>query len=214
MSKRIRQRVTASTPKAGAEIHPFEQMITAVQEAEKLRLAGQLDRALSTCGAVLKQDPDYVAALFTMGLILADRSQYEKALGYLHRAAMINPYDPKILDRIERSLFKAGLKFDGGENAGTGSRSLLPGMPTSIATLGEIYRNEKEYELSKQAFETALEIDPEFTWQPRSGLALNLMEIGHLSEACAIFGKHVSQGSRSLAASLPLVPTPSVHDRP
>lgn len=197
MSKNIRQRVTASTPKAGVEIHPFEQMITAVQEAEKLRLAGKLDRARSACGAVLKQDPDYVAALFTMGLILADQSKYEKALGYLHRAAMFNPYDPKILTGLSGVYLKLDSSLMAARTLEQ-ARQFAPEDANILATLGEIYREEKEYELSKSAFETALEIDPMFT-AAEIGLALNLTQIGHLSEAGAIFENKVREGSRSLA---------------
>jgi len=168
----------------------------AVQDAERLRLAGRLDRAQSECAAVLRQYPDYVAALQTMGLVLADRSQYEKALDYLHRAAMLNPHDPNILIGLSGVYLSVGANLMAARTLEQ-ARQLAPRDVNILATLGEIYRAEKEYELSKEAFEAALRIDPGFA-AAESGLALSFMQIGELAKAAEILQRKVRQGSRSI----------------
>jgi tetratricopeptide (TPR) repeat protein len=145
----------------------------------------------------LKQHPDYVAALQTMGLVLADRSQYEKGLEYLHRASMLNPNDPKILTALSGVYLRLGSSLMAARTLEQ-ARQLAPKDANILATLGEIYREEKEYELSKLAFESALEIEPTFV-AAETGLALNLMQIGQLAQAGAILEKKVREGSRSIS---------------
>jgi tetratricopeptide (TPR) repeat protein len=176
---------------------PLLRALAAVQEAEALRLAGKLDRAQSQCATVLRQYPDYVAALQTMGLILADRSQDQQALGYLHRASMLNPNDPLILTAL------AGVYLSMGANVMASrtleqARQLAPHDVNILATLGEIYRADKEYELACAAYEAALKIEPAYT-VAEVGLALSLMQTGQLDQAAAILQKQVREGSRSVA---------------
>ena len=74
---------------------------------------------------------------------------------------------------------------------------LAPNDAGILATLGEIYREEKEYELSKEALEAALSIDPSFSIA-EVGLALSLTQMGHLSEAAQIVERQVLKGNRSI----------------
>jgi tetratricopeptide (TPR) repeat protein len=168
----------------------------AVQDAERLRLAGKLDRAQSECAALLRQYPDFVAALQTMGLVLADRSQYERAVDYLHRAAMLNPHDPNILTGLGGVYLSVGANLMARRTLEQ-ARQLAPSDVNILATLGEIYRAEKEYELSKETFEAALRIDPNYD-AAESGLALSYIHIGELAPAAAILERRVRQGSRSV----------------
>ena len=185
-----------SDPRTRDDSHPILRARAAVQDAERLRLAGKLDRAQSECAAVLRQYPDYVAALQTMGLVLADRSQYEKALDYLHRAAMLNPHDPNILIGLSGVYLSVGANLMAARTLEQ-ARDIAPSDVNILATLGEIYRAEKEYELSKEAFEAALRIDPGFA-AAENGLALSFMHIGELARAAEILDGKARQGSRSI----------------
>ena len=176
--------------------HPILRAHTAVQDAERLRLDGKLDRAQSECAALLRQYPDFVAALQTMGLVLADRSQYERAVDYLHRAAMLNPHDPNILTGLGGVYLSVGANLMAARTLEQ-ARQLAPSNVNILATLGEIYRAEKEYELSKEAFEAALSIDPGYD-AAQNGLALSCMHIGELVKSAAILERKVLQGSRSI----------------
>lgn len=195
MSKRKKPQSTP--PKGSAGVHPMVQMFDAVQKAESLRLSGKLDEARTVCGKALKQDRQYVAALFTMGLILADQSDYERSLGYLHRAAMHNPHDPKILTGLSGIYLRMGANMMASRTLEQ-ARRITPEDPNILITLGEIYRDEKEYELSKEAFEAALKVEPDRD-VAQMGLARNLNEIGELDGARRLFEGRLEDGSRSLA---------------
>ena len=62
-----------SKPKAGQPSNPLLAARKKLEEAESLRRAGKLVPAQKLCEAILKHFPDYVGALHTLGLILADR---------------------------------------------------------------------------------------------------------------------------------------------
>ena len=183
-------------PPMDGQEHPLSRARSKIQEAERLRLSGKLDRAESVCAAVLREYPDYLAALQTMGLTLADRSQYERAAGYLHRALMLSPKDPKILTALSGVYLGLDANLIAARTLEQ-ALPLSPNDPAILATLGEIYRDEKEYELSIKAFEAALRVDPHFTGA-EIGLVLNMMQIGQLSEAAEILQAKVRQGSRSV----------------
>lgn len=195
MSKRKKPQSTK--PQSADAAHPMVQMFDAVHQAEALRLAGKLNEARTLCGKALKQDRQYVAALFTMGLILADQSDYERSLGYLHRAAMHNPHDPKILTGLSGIYLRMGANMMASRTLEQ-ARGITPGDPNILITLGEIYRDEKEYELSKEAFEAALKIEPDRD-VAQMGLARNLNEIGELDRARRLFESRLEDGSRSMA---------------
>ena len=196
---------TAQVP--GGKDHPLLQAFDAVQQAEKLRRAGKLDRARSVCANALKQYPDYVAALHTMGLILADQSQYDKALEQMHRAMMLNPVDPKILTGLSGVYLRVGSHLMAARTLEQ-AVEVGPKDVNVLMTLGEIYREQKEYELSKEAYEAALEIEPGLMLA-EIGLARNLSQIGQLKEAAQIYERHVRQGSRALAHLYALGDLPS-----
>ena len=122
--------------------HPLLQAYDAVQEAEKLRLSARLDRARSVCAMALKQYPDYVGALYTMGLILADQGQFDKALEQMHRAIMLNPLDPKILTGLSGVYLRVGSDLMA---ARTLEQALEVGPKNAniLVTLGEIYHEQR-----------------------------------------------------------------------
>lgn len=197
MAKTLRKKSDGGNrTKEQREGNSFLQLVDAVQNAEKLRLAGKLDAAYSACEKVLKKDPDYVAAVFTMGLILADQSKFPRSLEYLHRAVMFNPHDPKLLTGLSGVYLRLNANLMAARTLEQ-ALAVAPNDANIHMTLGEIYREEKEYELSKQAYEAALGIDPGLS-VAEIGLARNLTEIGHLEEAASIYEKYLREESHSL----------------
>ncbi len=171
--------------------------LRSIEDAEKLRLAGKLEKAQSICLALLKQYPDYVAALQTMGLVQADRGNYEKALGYLHRASMHAPDEPNILTAMSGVYLQLGASRMAARSLEQ-ARRLSPGDASVLVTLGEIYREEKEYECAIDAFKSALANEPGYP-VAEIGLAMNLVQTGELAPAAEIFERHLKSGSRSLS---------------
>ena len=177
-------------------MNPFVKALATVQEAERLRLAGKLDRAQTVCATLLREYPDYVAALQTMGLILADRSQDQQALGYLHRASMLDPNNPMILTALAGVYLSMGAHLMAARTLEQ-ARWIAPEDANILATLGEVYRANKEYELAKEAYEASLKIDPTFE-AAEIGLVQSLVQIGQLVDASRIIEKKIRDGSRSI----------------
>ena len=78
-----------ATPKRGD--NPIQDAFIRLEHAEQLRLQGKLDRAQRVCKSLLREHPDYMAALHTIGLIYADKGNHQQSLNSLVRAAMLNP---------------------------------------------------------------------------------------------------------------------------
>ncbi|MFW6028436.1 MAG: sulfotransferase [bacterium] len=194
-------------PGQSAQGYSLDEARAAVQEAERFRLTGKLDKARTTCLSVLRQYPDFVAALHTLGLTLADNAEYERALNNLHRASMLNPHDANTLTALGGVYLRMGFSEVAARSM-EHALKLAPDNAAIHATLGEIYREEKEYEYSCQAYERALELDPSFT-AAEVGLARCCDHIGDLQCAAAIYNKMVASGSRSISALYMLSQLPS-----
>ena len=66
-----------------------------------------------------------------------------------------------------------------------------------LSSLGEIYREEREYELAAQAYREALTMDPNME-TPAVGLALCLLSLGRPVEAADVLGLAYRRGMRTL----------------
>lgn len=197
-SLRRKERVAGANrvTKPSSQSYSLDEARVAVQEAERLRLAGKLDKARITCRSVLRQYPDFVAALHTLGLTLADNSEYEQALNTLHRASMLNPYDANTLTALGGVYLRMGFSEVAARSL-EHARKLAPESAPIHVTLGEIYREEKEYEYSRRAYERALELDPTFS-AAEIGLARCCEQVGDLQTAAKIYNKTVANGSHSI----------------
>jgi tetratricopeptide (TPR) repeat protein len=176
---------------------PLLRINAKLRKAETLRQAKALDESQAICADLLKAYPDYVGALQTLGLVQADRREYEAARLNLSRASMLNPRDYKILT----ALAGVYLKLKASEMA---MRTLEQAMRLNpqdaniLATLGEIYREEREYELAADAYEKAITLDPTFVFA-RLGLGWSLIHLGRLNEAAKIFTALVQDGKSGFA---------------
>lgn len=177
---------------------PLLQSHARLREAERLRQAKALDKAQAICTELLKAHPDYVGALQTLGLIHADRRDYETARLHLSRAAMLNPRDWKILT----ALAGIYLKLDASEMAMRSleqAQALKPGDSSIVATLAEIYREEREYELAAAAYERAYALDPSLRAM-RIGLGWSLTHLGRLDAAADVFESLARNDAQDLTA--------------
>lgn len=169
-----------------------------LEEAERLRGLKEFARARSICDELLQSYPDYVGALHTLGLILADERDYTRAVSCLHRAAMLNRKDWRILT----ALSGVYLRLDAPHMAAQvleQARRYKPDDAGVLVTLGEIYREEREYELAADAFEKARAFDPSLD-AARIGLALCCTHLGRSSDVAEIASDLIERGSRSIRA--------------
>src|SRR3954452_4452923 len=71
--------------------HASPQPRELLEEAERLRQQGKLDRAEAICYPLARRYPGYMAALHTLGLVYLDKGNFERALDSLVRASMLDP---------------------------------------------------------------------------------------------------------------------------
>ena len=178
-----------------------------LDEAERLRQAKKLQRARAVCSSLLKRQPDYVGATYTMGLILADMQDYRGALGYLVQAAMENPRDW----RVQTALAGVYVRLEATEMAARTLEqaiALRPDDPAILITLGEILREDEEYEQAAAAFRHALAVEPDIR-EGLIGLGLCLNHLGEPAEAGACFEKVLARSEPNLALFYNLSQLPS-----
>lgn len=164
--------------------------------AEKSRLAKQLDRAEAICRDLLKKHPNYVGALQTLGLTLADMQQYDLSCDYLARAASLNPKDWKVLTALSGSYLRNGASEMAALTLER-AQVLKPNDASILATLGEIYREEREYELAANTHERAFTLDPSLG-VARVGYGHSCGHLGRNAEAAAAYEQLIKDGFNSI----------------
>ncbi|MEM8685828.1 MAG: tetratricopeptide repeat protein [Pseudomonadota bacterium] len=165
----------------GAPNNPAYEARRKLDEAEQYRRSGKLSQARKLCEQVLRMHPDYVGALHTLGLILADQENYPEALFNLVQAEMLNPKDPTTLLALSGVYLRLGAREMA---AHTLERAIERGGDevATHSTLGEIYRDNREYELAAEAFQTALKLEPGLN-EARMTLADCQFHLGQLEDA-------------------------------
>jgi tetratricopeptide (TPR) repeat protein len=91
-------RVKASFGSPGPAFHrpdPARDAFERLQQAEQLRLGRQLDRAQAICETLVRDHPDYMVALRTLGLVHLDKGDYQRALDCLERALSMPSRQPE-----------------------------------------------------------------------------------------------------------------------
>jgi tetratricopeptide (TPR) repeat protein len=192
--------------KAVDSTNPLQQSFIELDQAEQLRQQGKLDRAQKICDALVRQHPDYMGALHTLGLIHADRENYQRALDCLVRAAMLNPRSWTTLT----ALSGVYLRLDAPEMAAQTleqARLIKPRDANVLVTLGEIYREEREYELARDAYRQATEIEARLA-PAMFGLGMCCSFLGQYREAANVLERFIGDGVRFLDLLLALASLP------
>jgi Flp pilus assembly protein TadD len=171
---------------------PREQL----EQADQLRQLGQLDRAESICHALTQRHPDFVAALHTLGLVYLDKRNFERALDCLVRAQMLDPNNWMILTALSLAYLRLGANEMAAQTLDR-ALAIRPEDASTYASLGEIYREEREYELAQYAYRKALTLDSGLE-SAAIGLALCHLALGQNSEAARVLEDAFRRGNRSL----------------
>ncbi len=153
--------------------------------AYRAHQAGRIDEAQAMYRGLLKAHPDYVEALYLMGLSHIQKEEFGHALPYLVQAAMHNPRDYRVrvnLAGIYRKLKADDVAAESYEQA----LALNPNVPEIHYNLGSVYYDRNEYELAADAFKRALELDPDNVQAlVRRGRCLSHM--GRIEEAAELY---------------------------
>ena len=188
-------RFTIAPPPAPQSLPP-RQPREVLEEADRLRQQGKLDRAESTCFSLVRRYPGYVAALHTLGLVYLDKGDFERALDCLVRAAMRDPTNWMTLTALSLAYLRLGASEMAAETLNK-ALATRPRDASILTSLGEIHRQEREYELAQQAYRQALTLDPNME-TPATGLALCLSACGQSAEAATVLSEAYGRGMRSL----------------
>lgn len=165
-------------------------------ESERLRQAGKLIRARKICEDLLRDHPDFVGALHTLGLILADMGKYEEAATFLSKAVMLCAKDW----RVHAALSGVNLKLNRPDAAILGqeqARALAPDNFGVLGTLAEIYRSQKEYDKAALLLEQIRDYDE---CPPESGhlLADCYEHLGQLDRCVTTYESMIQSGQYGL----------------
>jgi tetratricopeptide (TPR) repeat protein len=142
----------------------------------------------------VRRYPDYVAALHTLGLIYADKNNYERAFDCLARAAMLNPDSWATLTALSGVYLRLGANEMAAQVLER-ARQLQPRDASILVTLGEIYVEEREYQLAHEAYRQASAIEPDLL-AATIGLGWALSYLGANAEAAKVFEGVVKRGVR------------------
>ena len=172
--------------------HPLLEARSQLEEAERLRQEGMRSKARKICEGLLKRYPDYVGALHTLGLIVADMGDFKQAQVYLSQAAALNPKDWVTLTALSGVYLNTGAREMAAQTLERALES-NPDEATVLATLGEIYSENKEYELAVDTFRRVTKVDPTLDtgW---IGLGSTLAYLGEYAEAARAFEELVGRG--------------------
>lgn len=159
-------------------------------------MRGELDRARTICEPLVNRYPEYYGALHTLGMIYADKLQYPQALGCLVRACMLDPRSWKSLTAL------AGVYVELGANEMATrtleqAKQLQEDEPSIHVTLADIYHREREYELARDAFRRAFELDQSLH-AAAIGVANCHMDLGEYAEAAGVLRNLTNRGVTSL----------------
>ena len=189
----MKTQVKRDAPKNGSTgENPYLAIRRRLEEAEAARQASQLDQAQEICDGLLKDFPDYVAALHTLGLIYGDKGEFQRALTCFLKADSLAPDDWLTLSALSRTYLQLG------QNA-TALRTLerarfvRPDDPKMLTTLGDLHREQREYTIAADMYRQALEIDPKRD-AARFALGLCIYRLGAMPEAADVFTSLISDG--------------------
>lgn len=183
-------------PPPAARSYSARQPRDLLEEADRLRQQGRLDRAESTCYALVRQYPDYVAALHTLGLVYLDKGDFERALDCLVRAVMRDPTNWMTLTALSLVYLRLGATEMATETLNK-ALGIRPADASILSSLGEIHRQACDYDLAEEAYRQALTLDPQME-TPAVGLALCLAARGQPTEAAQVLTAAYGRGVRSL----------------
>ena len=188
-------------------INPLREAREQLEQAEDLRKQRKFDRAESILTPLVRRYPDYFGAQHTLGLIFADRGNYRRAVEHLVQAAMLNPRSWM----TQVALAGVYLRLDATEMASRTleqARTIKPKEPSILVTLGEIYSEEREYELARQAYREALDVEPGMA-EASIGLAYACTALNRHAEAMDALERLLKRNEPSLALLTALAALPA-----
>jgi len=177
-----------------ASASPLQDSFIRLQQAERLRQQGSLDQAQAICESLVQHHPDYAGALHTLGLVLGDKENHLEALGYLVRAAMLDPRSWMTLTALSGVYLRLGA-IEMAMQAIEQAQSIMPHDAGVLLMLGDILREERRYAQARDAYRQALAIAHDLV-PAALGLGWCCADLGEYSAAAEVFEGLTRRGVR------------------
>jgi Flp pilus assembly protein TadD len=187
---------STGAPRSPGQSNPGQHLREQLEEADRLRQQGKLDRAEAICYPLARRYPGYVAAMHTLGLVYLDKGNFERALDCLVRASMRDPTNWMTLTALSLTYLRLGANEAAAQTLEK-ALAIRPQDASILSSLGEIHREEREYEVAQHAYRQALTLDPNLE-SAAIGLALCLSGLGQSAEAANVLSEAYGFGHRSL----------------
>src|SRR6266566_2700625 len=134
----FRVKASFASPQAFQRPDPVRDAFERLQNAEQLRAQRHVDRAQAICEGLVREHPDYMAALHTLGLIQLDKGDYQRALDCLVRAAMHDPENWGTLTALSATYLRLNAPEMAAQTLER-ARAFNPADVSVLLMLGEIY---------------------------------------------------------------------------
>ena len=151
------------------------------------RRQGQVDAAIETYEAILKEKPLSPRFLYNMGIARAKKGEFETAMGLYRRAVEIRPSFAEAWNNIGELELRAG-RLEEAETAFLRAVSLNASFALAHSNLAEAYVRKGEFERSLAEVSRALELRPDLPG-PHNVRGNLLHQQGRTAEAVAEYEK-------------------------
>src|SRR5262249_49788454 len=121
---------------------------------------------------------------------------FDRALDYLARAQMLDPQNWMTLTALSLAYLRLGANEMAAQTLQR-ALAIKPEEASIHASLGEVYREEREYEIAQRAYRKALTLDGSLA-SAAIGLALCSSALGQYAEAARILENLFRRGHCSL----------------
>jgi tetratricopeptide (TPR) repeat protein len=157
------------------------QLHSVLLDAEQNRRTGNLDIAEKICRKILNVHPKYIGFLQTFGLIALEKKHYPQAVNCFLTAAAEAPDDWTNYSNLAAAWLGLGIP-QMASLALQEARKLNPHDAEVHFMMGEVFSDDREYELAMQAYRDALALNPKHS-TALFKLCDCLINLGYFSEA-------------------------------
>ena len=172
--------------------NPLEESHAQLQQAKGLLRERKFDQAQAICEALLRRYPNYVGALYTLGLVYGEQDRNEHALDCLVRALMLSPRNKPVATALAEIYLRLGANEMAAQ---TLERAAPSGPPDAAALLmlGDIYQEDCQYERARDKYRQALAVEPDLA-SAAIGLGWCHGHLGDYGEAARTFAGLIERG--------------------
>lgn len=156
--------------------------------------AGEFTQAITALQEAVEQNPASLDTRYLLGLTYYKAGKYEESKAQLEQVTVGRPHHGKAHTNLARTLLRLEAYPEAIEAASRGAK--LTSDSGAFNTLGRAYQALKKYDEADQAFQTAIEKDPDNPWPYNNRGYLLILKAGnnpmqHATEAHELFKKAI-----------------------